>query len=262
MKNEIVKDSTLEEYEQTPAYKIQEMYEQTESYKIQLQQMYEQTESYEEPTPFTLSYDEKLLCEDGCDDYWVSVFQQKYSELNGKILSKDYIKAISPLLGSSLEYCIAYDLLDLATILSTTWNIEKYGGKERLAIITNYHVRLVNIVKNKIAHFNITHQIVPFIEILSKFSPTMTDEEFIALCTKLDKIIFEAQESEKLRAKLNEAEGIFDTLSVLGPEAKEYAAECIIKMENTPKFEEYFRQEISKLPNMMETKKLLKKSLS
>lgn len=133
-------------------------------------------------------------------------------------------------------------------------NFESYDSK-KLAIIFDLFER----VNGRIADFEGYHYVVKLKDFYTKFSPTMTDEEFLTLCSKLYEIMQEAKKTQIQYEKLEAAKKLLDTLSVVCPAAKEQVAECIIQMENTPTYGQYFNQEMSKLPNMIEIKENIKK---
>ncbi len=133
-------------------------------------------------------------------------------------------------------------------------NFESYDSK-KLAIIFD----LFEKVNGRTGGFEGYHYVVKLKDFYTKFSPTMTDEEFLTLCSKLYEIMQEAKKTQIQYEKLEAAKKILDTLSVVWPEAKEQFVECIIQMENTPTYGQYFNQEMSKLPNMIEIKKNIKK---
>ncbi len=209
-----------------------------------IQKMYKRTDAYKEPIAFNFRIENffglrgDCVGEDGC----VKVFQQAYLDLTGELLSNDYMNAVFPTI--SAHPISDWTIRNLAKNFVDICDIKEYGY-EKLAIICDYFKRI--------------ERSVPFVEFYTKFNPTMTDEEFIALCSRLDEIISEAVKSFLLIRKLEEAKKVCDKLSVVWPEASEHAAECIIKLENTPTFSQYIVQEISKLPDMIEIKEFKKK---
>lgn len=155
---------------------------------------------------------------------------------------------------NTLYYCQAIEEL-IAN------NSESYDSK-RLAIIFDIFEKLIGFREWEYYKYGYSYEYYSAVEVKDfypKFSPTMTDEEFLTLCSKLYEIRQEAIKSAETRQKMSDALKILDTLSVTWPEAKEQAAECIIQMENIPTYSEYISQEISKLPNMIEIKENIKK---